>query len=87
MQVSKRMFDGRIRSWRRALHKWDDPNEEPIQLHAPPTKLDEESPLKETALNDSNDEVEELLRSGTKNSKLLDSILNGKDIDSDDDVL
>ena len=83
------MFDGRIRSWRRALHKWDDPNEEPIQMQVPSVKRNEESPLKETAWNNDNAEVEELLRSGTQNSKLLDSILSGRDVDSDsdDDVL
>ena len=79
------MFEGRIRSWRRALHKWDDPLDEPIQQ--PQTEPASPATEPQEFTSEVNDEVAELLRGGVSNSKLLDSILTGKDVDSDDDVL
>lgn len=40
-KVSKRMFDGRIKAWRRAIHKWDDPTAKVVDSQSEAIEIDE----------------------------------------------
>lgn len=69
--MSKRDFDGRVKAWRRALHKWDNPDIRPdlIALSYPPRPATREQLTNET---------------GKKRARVEDGEVEGSDTTNDD---